>query len=275
MAGVVESNQNMYLGPDGNGNFIPVQVKSVHTKRIPVRQAVAGQSAGFALKKIKRSTIRKGMVLVSIDSKPRASWSFTAEVIILYHSTTIHTNYQPVIQCLTMRQSAKIVHIYDRDVLRTGDRAKVKFRFLYNPEYLKNGMRIIFREGRCKGIGIITNANCDDEDTTTATTTATATATTTKDVKDKGPKEEEKSKNNTSDTQNSTKNKEKEKEKEKETNPTTTTTATTTSTATTTATATTTKDVKDKGPKEEEKSNNNKSDDSKTEKVKDNEKKPK
>jgi GTPase len=165
MSGVVSVNQNMLLGPDGNGLFIPVQVKSVHTKRMPVKQAYAGQSAGFALKKVKRSLIRKGMVMVDISSKPKATWSFEADVIILYHSTTIHTNYQPVIQCMTMRQSAKITHIFDREVLRTGDRARVRFKFLYHPEYLKEGMRIIFREGRCKGIGIIAKVNCEDVDT--------------------------------------------------------------------------------------------------------------
>jgi len=51
MSGAVEANNTMLLGPDGNGHFIPVQIKSVHSKRVPVRQVVAGQSAGFALKK--------------------------------------------------------------------------------------------------------------------------------------------------------------------------------------------------------------------------------
>jgi len=58
MSGVVHANQTMLLGPDGNGQFIPVQVKSVHSKRLPVKQVSAGMSAGFALKKIKRSTTR-------------------------------------------------------------------------------------------------------------------------------------------------------------------------------------------------------------------------
>eukprot|EP00029_Vermamoeba_vermiformis_P003650 TRINITY_DN1418_c0_g1_i1.p1 TRINITY_DN1418_c0_g1~~TRINITY_DN1418_c0_g1_i1.p1 ORF type:complete len:688 (-),score=173.48 TRINITY_DN1418_c0_g1_i1:161-2224(-) len=164
MSGTIQAEQKMLLGPDGNGQFIPVQVKSVHSKRVPVKSAWAGQSAGFALKKIKRSLIRKGMVLVDANSNPKASFSFEADVIILFHSTTIHTNYQPVIQCMTMRQSARITHIFDRELLRTGDRARVRFRFLYRSEFLKEGMRIIFREGRCKGIGIITKVHCEDED---------------------------------------------------------------------------------------------------------------
>jgi GTPase len=154
----------MLLGPDGNGAFAPVQVKSVHSKRVPVKTVYAGMSAGFALKKIKRSTIRKGMVMVPMGSNPQPTIYFEADVVILYHSTTIHTNYQPVIQCLTMRQSAKIVHISDREVLRTGDRSRVMFKFMYRPEFMKEGMRVIFREGRCKGIGIITRVAIPPEE---------------------------------------------------------------------------------------------------------------
>lgn len=63
---------------------------------------------------------------------------------------------------------------------------------MFRPEYLKPNMRLIFREGRCKGIGVISavgleeNAPLDDTMVTaattaetTATTTETATPTTT------------------------------------------------------------------------------------------------
>jgi len=103
------------------------------------------------------------MVLIDESVTNRATWVFEADVIVLFHSTTIHKNYQPVIQCMAMRQSAKITHIHEKEVLRTGDRSKVRFKFLYYPEYLKVGMRLIFREGRCKGIGIITSINEEEE----------------------------------------------------------------------------------------------------------------
>ncbi len=41
--------------------------------------------------------------------------------------------------------------------MRTGDRAHVRFRFMYHPEYLKVGLRLVIREGQCKGIGILSN----------------------------------------------------------------------------------------------------------------------
>jgi hypothetical protein len=39
--------------------------------------------------------------------------------------------------------------------LRTGDRANVRFRFIKSPEYLRLGMKLVFREGRTKAIGSI------------------------------------------------------------------------------------------------------------------------
>lgn len=41
------------------------------------------------------------------------------------------------------------------ELLRSGDRACVRFRFLQRPEYLTPGTRFVFREGRTKGIGIV------------------------------------------------------------------------------------------------------------------------
>jgi hypothetical protein len=46
-------------GPDiADGAFKPAAVKSIHYKRLPVGQVVAGQTAALALKKIKRSQVR-------------------------------------------------------------------------------------------------------------------------------------------------------------------------------------------------------------------------
>lgn len=162
LSGTIHANQTLLLGPDGTGQFQQVAVKSIHSKRVPVKSLSAGHSAGFALKKIKRSAIRKGMVMTEIKLNPKASWMFEADVAVLFHSTTINVNYQPVVQCMTMRQSAKIVEIVDKEVLMTGDRAKVLFKFMFRPEYLKVGMRMIFREGRCKGIGVISRV-CVEE----------------------------------------------------------------------------------------------------------------
>ena len=64
LVGKVVTGDTLLLGPDNNGTYIPVLVKSIHRKRVVTNLAFAGQSVTFALKKIKRSTIRKGMVML-------------------------------------------------------------------------------------------------------------------------------------------------------------------------------------------------------------------
>jgi GTPase len=50
MSGKISTNQTLSLGPDEFGKFQPVTVKSIHTKRLPVKHVKAGQSAALALK---------------------------------------------------------------------------------------------------------------------------------------------------------------------------------------------------------------------------------
>lgn len=153
--GVITTNANLMLGPDvGDGTFKPTAIKSIQYKRLPVTRVVAGQTAALALKKVKRNQVRKGMVLVDERAKPKASWEFDADIAILTHSTTIQPRYQAVIHCEIVRQAARVIAM-DRERLRSGDRACVRFRFLQRPEYLTAGTRLVFREGKTKGIGMV------------------------------------------------------------------------------------------------------------------------
>lgn len=90
---------------------------------------------------------------------------FTAEVVILNHHTTIVSNYQPVVHCLTVTQSCRVVEMGTDGAMRTGDRAKIVFEFMYRPEYMVLGTRMIFREGRAKGIGKVVGITYMDGET--------------------------------------------------------------------------------------------------------------
>ena len=79
---------------------------------------------------------------------------FSAEIQILHHPTTIKINYEPVIHCGSVSQTAKICEM-DNPLLRTGDKAIVKFRFKRHPEFIEKNTKLIFREGKTKGVGII------------------------------------------------------------------------------------------------------------------------
>lgn len=39
---------------------------------------------------------------------------------------------------------------HPQGVLRTGDRATVQFEFISHPEFVKEGMKLLFREGKTK-----------------------------------------------------------------------------------------------------------------------------
>uniref|UniRef100_A0A672FRE4 GTP-binding protein 1 n=1 Tax=Salarias fasciatus TaxID=181472 RepID=A0A672FRE4_SALFA len=155
LRGLIRLNDTLLLGPDPLGAFIPIAVKSIHRKRMPVREVRGGQTASFALKKIKRSSIRKGMVMVSPKLMPQATWEFEAEILVLHHPTTISPRYQAMVHCGSIRQTATILTM-NRDCLRTGDKASVHFRFIKTPEYLHCEQKLVFREGRTKAVGTVT-----------------------------------------------------------------------------------------------------------------------
>jgi GTPase len=153
-SGSLKTNETIHLGPFDDGSFKEVRIKSIHYKRVPTDQVVEGQNATFALAKFKKDDVRKGMVLLSTRHGSSSIYEFEAEIYVLYHSTTIKKGYTPVIHCRSIRQSAQMTAI-DQEVIRTGDRAKVHFRFMYRPEHIRIGQRIVFREGRTKGIGVV------------------------------------------------------------------------------------------------------------------------
>ena len=166
--GSIQQNQNLVIGPDSLGHFKEVVIKSVMNHRTAVQTAVCGQSASFAIKaknskeSIHKQDVRKGMVLICNTLAPKATWSFEAEVLIFVSPTTLTVGYAPVLHCMSVRQCARICKIEGKEVLRAGDRAKVVFQWLYRPEFVHEGFRIIFREGRTRGLGSITSVAYDD-----------------------------------------------------------------------------------------------------------------
>ncbi|OMJ74566.1 hypothetical protein SteCoe_26465 [Stentor coeruleus] len=157
-AGTTTVGQMLNLGPDSTGNFKPVQVKGIHHKRVPIDKATSGMSVSLNIKAIakkdvlKKSSYKKGMVLIDKDLCPETVWEFEAEVVILHHATTIRQNYQPIIHCGVVRQAANVIEM-SNELLRSGDKGTIKFRFAYRPEIMHTGMHILFREGRTKGLG--------------------------------------------------------------------------------------------------------------------------
>ncbi|KAL7995216.1 putative translation protein, beta-barrel domain superfamily [Plasmopara halstedii] len=180
VTGAFKVNDTLQIGPDYNGNFHKVTVRSMESMYMPLKELVPGQTAALAVRSINkkfllsRATFRKGMILLSPEIKVDnyVSRLFEARVVILHHQTTVTVGYQPMINCRTIRQTAEIVSIEsNQDVIRTGDKALVRFKFIHAPEFLKKGMRFVFRDGQAKGIGkvvrIIPTAHLEAVETST------------------------------------------------------------------------------------------------------------
>jgi len=166
----------VYVGPTDDGEFLRTVAKSAHIARINTSRVTAGQSAtlAFSLNKEARKKLRRGMVVMR--TPPPSTRMFDAEICVLKgEGTTIRESYQAFVHILNVRQTAfareiEIVndnalglppsHGARRDaegiVLRPGSRAKVRFEFAKRPEYIRPGMRMLFRDGRVRGVGIIT-----------------------------------------------------------------------------------------------------------------------
>jgi len=175
---VVGSNANVFVGPTDDGSFMKTVAKSAHIARINTTDVVSGQSACLALSlnKEMRKKLRRGMVV--LKESPTSTREFDAEICVLKgEGTTIRRSYQAYVHILNVRQSAyarkiELVNhnvvslstshtaIYGEEneiVLRPGSRAKVRFEFAKRPEYVRPGMRMLFRDGRVRGVGLITS----------------------------------------------------------------------------------------------------------------------
>lgn len=146
MAGRVRPNDTVLLGPDSLSAFHPVAIKSIQRKRVNVDYAEAGQSVSFALKRIKKAGVRKGMVLLGQTATPPvAVRRFEGLVLVLYHNTLITERYQAMLHCGTIRQTVQVIEIVDKASMRTGDRATIRFKTLKNSEYLVSGRADSFK----------------------------------------------------------------------------------------------------------------------------------
>ena len=160
-AGTLKIGQTLLCGPDKNRKFRSVVVKSIHINRSLGEEAGPGTYCTAAIKssnkkeELTKADFRKGMCLLDAALEPTPVWEFDAEVVILHHGTTIKEGYQAFMHCGVVRQSVEILKM-NKPVLRAGDAASLRFKFMYHPEYICKDSTILLREGRTKILGMVT-----------------------------------------------------------------------------------------------------------------------
>ncbi|XP_041351929.1 GTP-binding protein 2-like [Gigantopelta aegis] len=150
--GSIREGDKVMLGPYENGLFRLVKVKTVQRNRLPCRLIQAGQTATVALLDVEREELRKGMVLVSNNQDLCSCREFEADVYVLFHTSRISTGFQITVHIGTVCQTAVIVKM-NQKYIRTNEKACVTFRLIKQPEYICPGARLLFRDGKTKGMG--------------------------------------------------------------------------------------------------------------------------
>ena len=157
--GHINKGDQIFIGPV-YGLWTKVTIKSIHDNfQNDVTKLVQHQSGCLAIAftdkkfKLNHNSLRKGVIIC--DQPYPLCRNFIAQIVItMGHSTTIRPNYQPIIHCKTVVQSARICEM-DHPLVRSGDVCRVRFQFQYRPEFINVGDIFIFREGNLRGIGKI------------------------------------------------------------------------------------------------------------------------
>jgi len=158
-AGEVEAGDELLLGPMQDGGFREVEVRSIEMHYHRVDEAKAGRIVGIALKGVREADIERGMVLLPRDVDPTPVQSFEAEVMVLNHPTRIGDGYEPVVHLETVSEAARF---YPADgQLLPGDAGETTVEFKFRSYLVEEGQKFVFREGRSKGVGTVTDVEAD------------------------------------------------------------------------------------------------------------------
>ncbi len=153
--GIVKKGDKLLLGPTGAGDFIETNSKSMEMHHYSKDIAEAGDVVGISITGIDVAEVKRGMILCSASYPTKIVREFEAEVAILVHPTTIKSGYECITHIETIAETMTLDPI-DNEYMSAGDTGRIKMKFKYHPYCIKEGQKLIFREGRSKGIGTIT-----------------------------------------------------------------------------------------------------------------------
>jgi elongation factor 1-alpha len=152
--GRLKPGTDLIIGPNGTNEFSRVKAKTIEMHYHRLAEANAGLVVGVALRGIKYEDVKRGMILCDGAIKPRAVKSFESEVLVLSHPTRIANGYEPILHNNTISETVKIA-LLNKKYLKSGESGRVRMSFRYQPQFVQEGDKFVFREGKTKGIGTV------------------------------------------------------------------------------------------------------------------------
>jgi elongation factor 1-alpha len=150
--GKIKKGDKLLLGPTSSGKFIPISVRSIEMHYYKKDSAEAGEVVGISISGADVNSIKRGMIISDLLFKPQPVREFEANVTILVHPTTIKEGYECITHIETIAETT-IFQPLNKEYLSAGDSGKIRMRFKYRPYAIREGQKLIFREGHSKGVG--------------------------------------------------------------------------------------------------------------------------
>lgn len=155
--GTLKTGQKIWIGPDSTGHYKETVAKSMEYKRNKVDSVPPGRLCTICLRNIDSNNLQKGMVILGSKPQLQAIRQFEANIRVKEHSTTICPGYECPLHIDNIRQTVKVVDIYnDSKQLLPKKDGTVLFEFINTPVSISEGTKFVFRENNTKGVGIIT-----------------------------------------------------------------------------------------------------------------------
>ncbi|VDM58510.1 unnamed protein product [Angiostrongylus costaricensis] len=154
-SGRLQEGDSVLVGPYRDGSFERASIGSIRRSRQPVQAVLPGEAVSIALHRRSEPSLplRRGMVLMSVSSKPSCCHRFVASLFLLSHSSSyLCIGFQATVYIGSVRQTAAVVDM-DRPSLGQGKWATVMFELMSGPEHIRAGTPLILRQGRTKGMG--------------------------------------------------------------------------------------------------------------------------
>lgn len=179
--GLLEIGQEVFIGPDSNGQYLPTKIKSLRVDRLNVSSVNAGTHCTLSVKNPPRDITNDWVILGNKASKIAVK-EFKASIKIFNSklsesslTVTIRPNSQLVCSINNISKTVKVVGIisknnqnicynegdieqieFEKIYLRSGDIGVVSLKF-DEPHYIEIGDMFSFREAYIYGVGKITS----------------------------------------------------------------------------------------------------------------------
>jgi len=154
-SGVFKAGQPLVVVPNNGGRKLEGRVGSIEVFKKRVNAVKPGDMFGIDVKGVDKYAVRRGQLLADPGGSKQPCRTFEAEIVVTRHPTRISEGYTPVLQCNTIQQSVMLKKIYDADFLSVGDFARVQLEFLFRPEAISDGDKIVLREANTRAIGTV------------------------------------------------------------------------------------------------------------------------